>query len=151
MRRRDRIRRPIRHVCCSRAGLPTPCSASSALRFATVTCSSAASTAAGARLGRVLRPKAVHLGQHLRANTNHQYLRRNLIPMKRAIFGLLAAAVLALAPLCIPLAQAHADDPCASIIDPAAHDACIADFVQRREKAQCDASSHQGQLGQLCG
>ena len=71
--------------------------------------------------------------------------------MKKAIFGLWAAAVLALAPLCVPPAQAHADDPCAGIIDPAAHQACINDFVQRREQTQCDASSNHGQLGQLCG
>ncbi len=71
--------------------------------------------------------------------------------MKRAIFGVLVAAVIALAPLCIPLAQAHADEPCADIIDPAAHDACINDFIQRREQSQCDASSNHGQLGQLCG
>ena len=71
--------------------------------------------------------------------------------MKRAIMGVSAAAVIALAPLCIPPAQAHADDPCVSITDPDAHQACIDDFVQRREKAQCDASPHQGQLGQLCG
>jgi hypothetical protein len=71
--------------------------------------------------------------------------------MKRAIFGLLAAAGLVLAPLCIPLAQAHADDPCAGIIDPAAHQDCINDFIQRREQTQCDASSNHGQLGQLCG
>ena len=71
--------------------------------------------------------------------------------MKRAIMGVSAAAAIALAPLCIPPAQAHADDPCVSFTDPAAHQACIDDFVKRREKAQCDASPHQGQLGQLCG
>jgi hypothetical protein len=71
--------------------------------------------------------------------------------MKRAIMGVSAATAIALAPLCIPPAQAHADDPCAGITDPAAHQACIDDFVKTREKAQCDASSNQGQLGQLCG
>lgn len=71
--------------------------------------------------------------------------------MKKAIFGLWAAAVLALAPLYVAPAQAHADDPCDSIVDPAAHQACINDFVQRREQTQCDASSNHGQLGQLCG
>jgi len=38
--------------------------------------------------------------------------------MKKALSGASAAAVIALAPLCIPPAQAHADDPCASITDP---------------------------------
>ncbi len=71
--------------------------------------------------------------------------------MKRATFGLLAAALLALTPLCIPPAQAHADDPCAGITDPAAHQDCISDFVQSREQRQCDASSNHGQLGQFCG
>lgn len=71
--------------------------------------------------------------------------------MKKAIFGLLAAAILALAPLCISPAQAHAGDPCAGIVDPAAHQDCINDFIQRREQTQCDASSNHGQLGQLCG
>ena len=45
--------------------------------------------------------------------------------MKKALMGASAAAVIALAPLCIPPAQAHADDPCVSITDPAAHQACI--------------------------
>ena len=71
--------------------------------------------------------------------------------MKRAIFGVLAAAAFTLAPLGIPPAQAHADDPCADITDPAAHQACVDDFVQTREQRQCDASSNHGQLGQLCG
>jgi hypothetical protein len=71
--------------------------------------------------------------------------------MKRAILGASAAAAIALAPLCIPPAHADPIDPCVSITDPAAHQACIGDFVKRREKAQCDASPHQGQLGQLCG
>lgn len=71
--------------------------------------------------------------------------------MKRATFGLFAAALLALTPLCIPLAQAHAGDPCAGITDPAAHQDCINDFVQTREQRQCDASSNHGQLGQFCG
>jgi hypothetical protein len=71
--------------------------------------------------------------------------------MKRAIMGVSAAAAIALTPLCIPPAQAHADDPCVSITDPDAHQACIDDFIQRREQTQCDASSNHGQLGQLCG
>jgi hypothetical protein len=53
--------------------------------------------------------------------------------MKRAILGVSAAAAIALAPLCIPPAPAHADDPRVSITDPAAHQACIDDFIQRRE------------------
>jgi hypothetical protein len=72
--------------------------------------------------------------------------------MMKALLRASAAALIALAPLCIPPAQAHADDdPCVSITDPAAHQACIDDFVQRREKTQCDASSNHGQVGQLCG
>ena len=71
--------------------------------------------------------------------------------MKKAILGVSAAAAIALAPLCIPRAQAHADDPCVGITDPAAHQDCINDFFQRREQTQCDASSNHGQVGQLCG
>ena len=74
--------------------------------------------------------------------------------MKRAILGVSAAAAIALAPLCIPPAQAHADDPCVSITDPAAHQACIDKFLDdfyRREIAQCDASPNHGQVGQVCG
>jgi hypothetical protein len=71
--------------------------------------------------------------------------------MKRAIMGVSAATAIALAPLCIPPAQAHAGDPCAGITNPAAHQACIGDFVKRREQTQCDASPNHGQLGQLCG
>jgi hypothetical protein len=62
-----------------------------------------------------------------------------------------AATAIALAPVCIPPAQAHAGDPCVGFTDPAAHQDCIGDFVKKREKRQCDASPHQGQLGQLCG
>lgn len=72
--------------------------------------------------------------------------------MKRAILAVSAAAAVALAPLGIPSAQAPAgDDPCASITDPAAHQDCINDYINRREQTQCDASSNHGQLGQLCG
>ena len=49
--------------------------------------------------------------------------------MKKAILGVSAAAAIALAPLCIPRAQAHADDPCVGITDPAAHQDCINDFL----------------------
>jgi hypothetical protein len=74
--------------------------------------------------------------------------------MKRAIMGELAVAATALAPLCIPLAQAHAEDPCVSITDPAAHQACIDEFLRniyRRELQQCEASPRHGQIGQVCG
>jgi hypothetical protein len=74
--------------------------------------------------------------------------------MKRAILGMSAAAAIALAPLCIPLAQAHADDPCVGITDPDAHQACIDDFLRdiyRRELQQCEASPNHGQIGQVCG
>jgi hypothetical protein len=74
--------------------------------------------------------------------------------MKKALMGASAAAAIALAPLCIPPAQAHADDPsddpCVSITDPAAHQACIDDFY-RREAAECEASPYHGQVGQVCG
>ncbi|WP_139329532.1 MULTISPECIES: hypothetical protein [unclassified Mycobacterium] len=72
--------------------------------------------------------------------------------MKRAILTVLAGAAVALAPVGIPPAQAHAgDDPCAGITNPAAYQDCISDYITRREQTQCDASSNHGQLGQLCG
>jgi hypothetical protein len=77
--------------------------------------------------------------------------------MKRAILGVSAAAAIALAPLCIPPAQAHADDPpCVSITDPAARQACIDEFLRlrdiyRRVVAECQASPNHGQVGQVCG
>ncbi len=73
--------------------------------------------------------------------------------MKRAIMGVLAAAAIALAPLAIPPAQAHADDPCVSITDPAARQACIDKFlrdIHRRERGECAASPNYGQVGQVC-
>jgi hypothetical protein len=74
--------------------------------------------------------------------------------MKRAILGVSAAAI-ALAPLCIPPAQAHADDPCVSITDPAAHQACVDeslrdDPMRRTQLGNCEASPVYGQMGQLC-
>ena len=75
-------------------------------------------------------------------------------PMKKTLVGASAAAVIALAPFCIPPAQAHADNPCASITDAAAHQGCINDSRRdfyRREIAQCEASPNHGQVGQLCG
>ncbi len=70
--------------------------------------------------------------------------------MKRAILGVSAAAAIALTPLCIPLAQAHADDPCVSITDPVAHQACIDQHLRDniREHRQCEASPNHGQIGQ---
>ena len=74
--------------------------------------------------------------------------------MKRAIMGVSAAAAIALTPLCIPPAQAHADDPCVSITDPAAHQACIDEFLRddplHRYQGNCDASPLYGPEGQVC-
>ena len=77
--------------------------------------------------------------------------------MKKALMGVSAAAAIALAPLCIPPAQAHADDPCVSITDPAAHQACIDGFrrdnpMRRYPLGDCEgASPVDGQVGQVCG
>ena len=77
--------------------------------------------------------------------------------MKRAIMGVSAAAAIALAPLCIPPAQAHADDPCVSITEPAAHQACIDKSqrdnpMRRYHLGNCEgASPLDGQMGQVCG
>jgi hypothetical protein len=77
--------------------------------------------------------------------------------MKKAIMGVSAAAAIALALLCIPPAQAHADDPCVSITDPAAHQACIDEFLRdnptrRYPLGDCEgASPVDGQMGQVCG
>ena len=77
--------------------------------------------------------------------------------MKKALMGASAAAALALAPLCIPPAQAHADDPCVSITDLAAHPACIDKFprnnpMRRYALGDCEgASPLDGQVGQVCG
>jgi hypothetical protein len=75
--------------------------------------------------------------------------------MKRAIMGLSAAAAIALAPLCIPPAQAHADDPCVSITDPDAHQACIDESLPDNpmdpiRMGDCQASPDYGQVGQFC-
>jgi hypothetical protein len=78
--------------------------------------------------------------------------------MRRAIIGASAAAAIALASLWVPPAQAHADDdPCVSITDPAAHQACIDEsrpddpvHRYRRYQGNCDASPVYGQEGQLC-
>ena len=75
--------------------------------------------------------------------------------MQKALLGVSAAAAIALAPLCIPPAQAHADDPCVSITDPAAHQDCIDeplpdDFMQGPRMGDCQASPDYGQVGQFC-
>jgi hypothetical protein len=77
--------------------------------------------------------------------------------MKRVIMGVSAAAAITLAPLCIPPAQARADDPCVSVTDPAAHQACIDGFLphnpmRRYQLGDCEgASPLDGQVGQVCG
>jgi hypothetical protein len=85
----------------------------------------------------------------------HHRRRSDLRPNSslKAIMGVRAAVAIALAPLWIPPAQAHADDPCVSITDPA-HQACSDEFLRgfyRREKAECEASPNHGQVGQVCG
>jgi hypothetical protein len=74
--------------------------------------------------------------------------------MKRAILGASAAAAIALAPLCIPPAQAHADDPCVSTTHPADNRACsdysLRNEILHRYQGNCDASPLYGQVGQLC-
>jgi hypothetical protein len=75
--------------------------------------------------------------------------------MKKALMGTSAAAVIALAPLCIPPARAHADDPC--VADPAVNQPCIAKFrgdnpMRRYPLGDCEgASPVDGQVGQVCG
>jgi hypothetical protein len=71
--------------------------------------------------------------------------------MKRAIMAVSAAAGMALVALCFPPAQAHADDPCVGITDPAAHQACIDYFRDLYERRACEASPNHGQVGQVCG
>ena len=75
--------------------------------------------------------------------------------MKKALMGASAAAVVVLAPLCMPSAQARAGDPCVSITDPAAHQACIDQFLRndpaRRDQGNnCQSSPLYGQEGQIC-
>ena len=65
--------------------------------------------------------------------------------MKRAILGGSAAAAIALAP----------GDPCVSITDPAAHQACIDESApdnatQRDPMGNCQASPDYGAEGQFC-
>jgi hypothetical protein len=74
--------------------------------------------------------------------------------VKRAIMGVSAAAAIALTPLCIPPAQAHADDPCVSITGSAAHQACIDESLRddpmHRYRGNCQSSPLYGQEGQVC-
>jgi hypothetical protein len=74
--------------------------------------------------------------------------------MKKAMDALVAV-VTALTPLCISPAQAHADDPCVSITDPAAHQACIDkpqtdNSTHGPRMGDCQASPDYGQEGQVC-
>lgn len=77
--------------------------------------------------------------------------------MKKALMGASVAAAIALAPLCIPPAPAHAGDPCVSVTDPAAHQTCIDNFLhgnpmRRYPLGDCEgASPIDGQVGQVCG
>ena len=69
--------------------------------------------------------------------------------------GASVAAAIALTPLCISQAQARAEDPCVSIVDPAAHQACIDtpptdDSTPGPRMGDCQASPDYGQLGQFC-
>jgi hypothetical protein len=73
--------------------------------------------------------------------------------MKSGRLGAAAAAAIALAPVFIP--QAHADDPCSNITDPAAHQACIDaprpdDATGRGPMGECQASPDYGAEGQFC-
>lgn len=75
--------------------------------------------------------------------------------MMRRAMGAPVAALIALAPLCIPAAQAHADDPCAGITDPTAYQACIDrsptdGTMQGPRMGNCQASPDYGQVGQMC-
>jgi hypothetical protein len=75
--------------------------------------------------------------------------------MKRAIMGVPVAAVIALVPLCIPPAHADPIDPCFSITDPDAHQACVDESLRdnpmrRTQLGNCEASPVYGQMGQLC-
>jgi hypothetical protein len=73
--------------------------------------------------------------------------------MSKVILGVSAAAAIGLAPLGIPLAQPRSGDPCASITDPVAHQACIDKLREFwiRERRACEASPNHGQVGQVCG
>jgi hypothetical protein len=74
--------------------------------------------------------------------------------MNKELMSASAAAVIALAPLCIPPAQAHADDPCDNITDPAAHQTCIDESLRdnpyRPHMGDCQASPNYGAEGQFC-
>jgi hypothetical protein len=73
--------------------------------------------------------------------------------MKKVLMGASVAALIAVAPLCISPARAHADDPCSSITDPAAHQACIDQPVPNDSTPRmgnCQASPDYGAEGQFC-
>jgi hypothetical protein len=74
--------------------------------------------------------------------------------MKTAITRVLAAAAIALASLCVSHGQAHADDPCDGITDPADRQACIDSSIPdnplRTAQGDCQASPAYGALGQFC-
>src|ERR1700757_4234979 len=66
--------------------------------------------------------------------------------MTKALMGALAAAGIALTPLCIPPARAQAGDPCAVITDPAAYQTCIGKFrrdnpIRRYPLGNCEGAS----------
>lgn len=73
---------------------------------------------------------------------------------QRAILGVSATAAVALAPLCVPPAQAHAEDPCISVTEPAAHQDCIDEFLRdhpmHRYRGECQSSPRWGAEGQFC-
>ncbi len=74
--------------------------------------------------------------------------------MKKAMGASLATAI-ALTPLGISSARAHAEDPCVSITDPAAHQICIDksqtdDSTRGPRMGDCQASPNYGQEGQFC-
>lgn len=70
--------------------------------------------------------------------------------------GVSGATAIALAPLCIPPAQAHAD-PCVTIITATGDQACVDGFQRdnprhRYRLGDCEgASPYDGQMGQVCG
>jgi hypothetical protein len=77
--------------------------------------------------------------------------------MRMAVIGVAGAIAVALGLLCMPAAQARADNPCAGITGPAARQACIDSLphdnpMRRYPLGDCEgASPIDGQLGQICG
>ena len=74
--------------------------------------------------------------------------------VKKALMGAPVAAVIALVPLCVPTAQAQPSDPCVSINEPGADQACTdqspPDDPIRRYQGECHASPRWGAEGQFC-